>query len=650
MITVPSALQDHLKQSSSIKIIPGCTIEYNMNALTNLTSASITGPSYAVIGGKEAFKKIFPLDSVIKSNRPSYAGVKYAIFGDMVTGDYRDPRTTTYPVNYRIYYPGIDTYYKYWVSNEGQGGTLAITYPKTIISNKITVKFEVSHAVPPTWTVAATPAGGSEGNLASGTSSDIPTISQSNPGVLNLYYTGSAWTTNAALHNTSSQVSLTSIKLTFGGVANKYIGVIEFSARWVKNISDTVVSMNINKESSSSKDDILPVGNVSANSLTMYLNKYDSSEMQILAYDKDNSFAISTSKTYLYKDAEIKPYFDIYHSNGASGTLPNKYDRVYQGTFFLDSFRIREYGDTEIVALDGAKVLQETLCPPVLCESYSITAIFRRLLDNIGFTNYNFNLATDDQSIISPNYWWSNDSTTVWQAIQELCRDTQMTAVFDENNILQFYSRDYMYGDRSSSWNFTSSASGSILPNIISLEKEELASANQVKILWQSAVTSNYERNAEPIWKSDTTYLAAAALVEDLDSTNVVDSVPETYIKLRPISTVGNLEDPTGTQFADQLVLYAFSGFLVIEDEIIEYDGIEYDYWVSGVKQTPVIVRTDSDTFKYRGLADAGSQNFRPSGRYKIKNRGAFGTTVVPHRSGSDSQVSSWTVNEVTFK
>lgn len=650
MITVPSALQDHLKQSSSIKMLPGCLIEYNMNALTNLTESSITGPSYAVVGNKDAFRKIFPLDSVIKSNRPPYAGVKYAIFGDMVAGDYRDPRTTTYPLNYRLYYPGVETHYKYWVSNEGQGGTITITYPKTIVSNKITVKFEVSHAVPPTWTVYGTPAGGSEGSLATGTNSDIPTISQANPGVLNLYYTGSTWSTNAALHNTSAQVSLTSIKLTFGGVASKYIGVIEFSARWVKNISDTLVSISINKESSSSRDDILPVGNVTANSANISLNKYNSSAMQILPYDKSNSFAIDTSKIYLYKDVELKPYFDIYHSSGVSGTSPNQYDRVYQGTFFVDSFSIKEYGDTDIVALDGAKVLQETLCPPVLCEGYSVTAIFRRLLDNIGFTNYNFNLATNDQSIISPNYWWSDDSTTVWQAIQELCRDTQMTAVFDENNVLQFYSRDYMYGTRSSSWDFNSAANGSTLPNIISLDKQELPSANQVKILWQSAVTSNYERNSDPIWKSDTTYLAAAALIDDLDSTSVVDGTPDRYIRIRPISTVGNLEDPTGTQFADQLVLYAFSGFLVIEDEIIEYDGIEYDYWVSGVKQTPVLIRTDSDIFKYRALADAGSQNFKPSGRYKIKNRGAFNTTVVPHRSGSEDQVTSWTVNGVTFK
>lgn len=650
MITAPTLLQDHLKQSTSIKMIPGCLIEYNMNALTDLTSTSVTGPSYAIVGGKNAFTKTFPLDSIIKSNRPAYAGIKYAIFGDMSSGEYRDPRSTTYSKNYRMYFPGIDSKYKYWVSNKGQGGTITISYPKTIVTNKIVVKFEVSHAVPPTWTVLGTPFGGAETTLATGTSTSIPTSAQTNPGVLNLYYTGSTWTTNAALHNTASQVSLTSIKLTFGGVASKFIGVIEFSARWVKDISDILVNMSINKEASSERDGILPVANVTANSLSLSLNKYDSSAMQIIGYEKSNSFAIDSSKIYLYKNVELDPYFDVFHDNGVSGTSPNKYDRVYQGSYYIDSFNIDEFGSVDVSALDGAKILQETMCPPVLCEKYSATGILRRLLDSVGFTNYNFNLATDDQSIISPSYWWADDSKSVWESIQEICRDIQMTALFDENNILQFYSRDYMYSNRSSSWDFTSVANGSTLPNLISLQKEDLPSANEIKILWKSAVTSNYERSDGSLWKSPTTYLAASALVNDLDTTAVVDSVPERYITLKPVVTIGDIEDPTGTQFSDQIVIYSFNSYLVIDNEIIEYDGIEYDYWVNGVKQTPVLIKTDSDAYKYRGLADAGSQNFKPSGRYRIKNRGAFNTTIAAHLAGTDSQITSWTVNGVIFR
>lgn len=108
----------------------------------------------------------------------------------------------------------------------------------------------------------------------------------------------------------------------------------------------------------------------------------------------------------------------------------------------------------------------------MLCENYSVTAILRRLLDSIGFTSYKFNTISNDQSIISPNYWWSDDNKTVWQCVQELCTDTQMLGTVDENGILQFYSRDYLYSNRSDVWEFTSETHNGILPNIASLNKK----------------------------------------------------------------------------------------------------------------------------------------------------------------------------------
>jgi hypothetical protein len=497
-------------------------------------------------------------------------------------------------------------------------------------------------SIPPTWEVYGTPVGGSEGLLTSGTDANIPSFSSpTTAGVLTLYYTGSAWTTNASLHNVSSYVSLTSIKLIFGGVASKYIGIIEFSPRWVKDISDYIVTLDVNKESSSNSTDVIPVGQISANSLVMDLNNYNSSAMQILTYDISDSFAFDATKTYLYKHIELRPFFNIYHSDGAFGTSPNKYDKIFQGTFYIDSFNISQYNDVKLVALDGAKILQETLCPPVLCESYSVTAIIRRLLDNIGFTNYNFNLTATDKSVISPNYWWADDTKTVWEAIQEICRDTQMTALFDENNILQFYSREYVYTARTADWAFTSATDGSTLANVISLQKEELPSANQVKVLWQSAVTSNYEQNADVLWKSDTTFLGAAALTADMDTTSVVDGVPTAYMSLQPITT---------TTYENVQSLYSFNGFLAIEEEIVEYDGIEYEYVdLAGTKQTQLITSA-ADTFKYRALSKPGGENFKPSGKYKIKNREAFGTSIAPHMAGTDEQITSWTINQVVFK
>jgi hypothetical protein len=63
-------------------------------------------------------------------------------------------------------------------------------------------------------------------------------------------------------------------------------------------------------------------------------------------------------------------------------------------------------------------------------------AIIRRMLDSVGFTNYQFFYSDEDKSIITPKYWWSDGTNTVWANIQELCRDTQLTAVLGEDNIL----------------------------------------------------------------------------------------------------------------------------------------------------------------------------------------------------------------------
>lgn len=671
-LTDPTAntnLQNVFKQSHSIRMSLGCTIEYNMNMLTNLSASSITGPSYAKPGNKDAFKKIFPLDTIIRPRRPEKAGVKYAIVGDISPsfstatksgGDYVNPKNTTYPYSFRTYYPGIETAYKYWVSNEGQGGTITVSYPKTIVTNKIVVKFEISHAIPPTWTVYGTPVGGSEGTLATGTSSDIPTFlsTTSNPGVLTLYYTGTAWTTNASLHNTSAYVSLTATKLVFGGVANKYIGVIEFSPRWVIDVSDRIQSVDIQKEASDSVDSILPVGKVTANSVNITMIDYNQSAKQIVGYEKANTFAIDPLKVYLYKQIEVKPFFKVFHDNGTLGSGSDKYDKIDQGTFYIDSFSIDEFGRADMFALDGAKILQETLCPNILCEQYASTAIIRRLLDNIGLTNYNFNLTANDQSVISPNYWWSDGSKTVWEAIQELCRDTQMTAVFDHNNVLQFYSREYMYTARATDWVFTSETiDTTTLPNIISLTKEELPSANQVKVLWQTATTSNYERNAYVIWKSGTKVLTASALAADLAPVDVQDGVvagggSTQYLTLASISEF--------SPYTDNAVLDDFNTYIAIGEEIIELDAIEYFYVPITAPTTKVQVDITSaaDILKYKALSMPGAENFQPTGRYRIKNRKAFGTSFpkdangnpTAHPASTSTQLAGWETYEVVYK
>ena len=630
MISASPELKTVLEQDTTLVINSGCTLEYNMNSLVDniaLTGAQINRVDSAG-NAYQPFKKLFPIDSVVKPVRPVKSGIKYAIVGDVSSNSYRNPKSVTYPLDYRMYYPGIETAYKYYLSDKGIGLDVTATYPKSILTNKIIVRFELSHSTPSTWTIYANGT-----SISTGTSSAIKAFGNPDAGTLTIYWNGTSWSTTEP-STPSSPVSITSLRLVTGGVTNKYIGLIELSPRWALDISDRVIDISISKEASSSSDDILPVGYVSANSLSMSLVSYEDSR-QVVSFDKTMTF--DSTKTYLYKMVQVAPYFKIYHAAGTLSDSRGAYDKVNQGSFYLDTWSIEEFGDISLSALDGAKILQETIAPSIVCQGYSTPAIIRTLLDNIGFTNYNFNMSGTESSLFSPRFWWTDDQRTVWEAIQQICRDSQMVALFDENNILQFYTRENIFNySASTDWSFRYASSGSNLPNIVSLDKKDLSSANQVKVLWNSVTTNEYIGNAQPLWKSSNTYMGALSLEQNLLSTAGAGQ----YISLKAVVT---------NEYTQSQILNEYSGYLAIDSEIIEYDAIQYDYIdLTGTRQS-VDITNQSDALKWLGLALPGASNYQPNGKYRIKTRGAFDTTIENHYATAQQTIGAWAGYDVEW-
>jgi len=641
MIPLTTTAKDTLEQNTSVTVGTKVMFEYNMNSMVDnitVTGADVTktdaaGNSYT------PFKKLFPVDSIIKPFRPVGAGLKYAISGDVGSG-WKNPRSLEYTPDFRIYYPGVDTAYKYYISALSTGINVTVTYPKTILSNKIVARFELSHSTPTSWTIY-----GNGSVLATGTNSDIVPFTTTttvnsvsvvnknyNAGTVTIYYNGTAWVkTEPAVP--ASPVSLTSTRITTGSVSGKYIGLIELSPKWYLDATQHLVSFDIAKESSTSSEDLMPVGKVSANSISMSLVSYEDTR-KIISFDK--SMTLSSSKIYLYKQMEIKPYIKLYNTDGELSDSLGDYDEILQGVFYADTWSASDYGDIEITGLDGAKILQETIAPPILCENYSATAIIRRLLDAVGFTNYKINIKTSDSSIITPRYWWTDNTKTVWDCLQEICRDTQMTAVFSYNNVLQFYSREWIFdSSRAADWAFRNEADSTDLPNIISFNKNDLASANQVKVFWNSVSTSNYTKSAQDLWKSDSYFLGAMALNQNITSTQAAG----TYMHLSP--SVVNPQE-LGT------TLYNYSGYLVINSEIIEYDAVQFEYVDNnGVKQF-VDLTNKTDNNKYLGLTQNG-MTLSPSGKYRIKTRGAFNTKADNHYAAAQDIIDSWSGYDVVW-
>jgi hypothetical protein len=670
MINASINLKNTLYNNTNIKISAGCNIEYNMNtmldnisAVNNIPDSSYTGQIVNLVnqpswpsGRPNPYKKLFPVDSLIKPFRPINSGIKYFILADAdtYTNSFSSYRSVKYPESQpRIYYPGVETFYKYWVTPINTGANLTINYAtsgiKYALTNKIVLKFEKNHALPSTYTMVVTKSDNTQVTIAS-------SLSVPSSGNVVLYYNGSSWSPTEPT-TFSSPLSIKSITLTTPSAgAGRIIGVIELSARWVKDISDDVISFTINKESSASSEDILPVGKVTANSLNLNLAKYNQTAPEYVSYNRD--VALINSLTYIYKNTILNPYFKIYHENGTFTEGSERYDKIFQGQYYIDSWDIDSYGASTITALDNTKYLMETIAPDMLCESYPATAVIRRLLDSVGFTNYAFNLTSEtDSSIPFINYFWTDGSKTVWEHIQELCRDIQMNAVIDENNILQFYSRNYMYSRTEKNWNFFYDQSESNLPNIVSFNQKDIASANQVKVLWSTPISSIYLGGSGPLWQSPTSYLIAGGLKETLTASSnkiILDlETPDNYSKFQ-----------SG---------FNFNGYFMIDSEIIEFDAIGYQYvprdltpstMYDALTEANVLndgrfiniwIENAADVNKYRNFSKVGSYSisseiyFKPNGVYRVKKRGALGTTAASHNaSGVPSTGYAWTETMVT--
>ena len=744
MLTDSATLKNVFYNNSSIKTDIGCTIEYNMNSLLDnvrVTYDSDLETYYLKINDKiNIYKKLFPVDSIIKPFRSLYGGNKYLIYTDGMTETIKDsffsPRRVSYPrtsadqndgyespkesIYPRVYFPGVNAVYKYWISPINQPAKLTVLYSiqnasikeasssgtivtyktsephgftsgqtvtitglttaafnisgtiksidsatsftiqnsatgawaqnqsgtatlsaatKPAVSNKIVARFEKTHALPSSCSFTITY---SDNTTASVSGQTVPAS-----GEIVLYWNGTAWSqTNP---NTISEPKL--IKSIYLNATNpgggKSVGVIEISARWIKDITSDVVSFDIQKEASSSSEDLLPVGTITANSMQIELVKYNESSLQYVDYNRAST-SWDTSKVYLVKNAELRPYVRTYHSGGVSGTAPNKYDDIRQGVFYIESFDIEEFGEISVNCLDIAGYLMKTIAPELLCEGYPVTGIIRYLLDSIGFTNYEIRVKTNDTSVPQINFWWTDGAKTVWECLQELCRDIQMNAFVDENNILQFYSRDYIYSKVNIDWEFYQNPEGNKLPNIMMFAKRELPGANYVKILWQSQLTSDYLGNSTDLWTDETSYLSAGGLRQRIDATT------------SPENTVLAIDVETLDKYSPTAVLYNFQGYVLINSEIIEYDAIEYQYVPhNSTTVQKVWISSVADIKKYQflskpGFADEKRPNetayFRPTGIYRVKTRGAFGTIPATHEASAAASLSEWTQKEVFWQ
>ena len=531
---------------------------------------------------------------------------------------------------------------------------------KYAIGNKIVATFNKYHYKPSVCNITIktkNPTAGQADTTTSKTSLAIPAS-----GILELYFDGSSWTTTAPSEplsfGTGQYISEMTVSAT--GASGKFIGLVEFALIYKKDISSDVVSFSETKDSSSDNMDILPVGTVTANNLSVDLVNYSGNTSAYVPYDLTSN--IDIDHIYLYRNVKLIPYIKFYDSSGpiTKAGEPNNYYKISPGHYYISDYKIGTYGEISINALDASKYLAEKIAPDMLLENYPATGVIRSLLDSVGFIDYNINVVTSGSSVTDTSIpflsaWWTDGSKTVWQCIQEICQDMQINAIFDSNNILQFYTRDYMYStSKNIDWTFYYEKTGSALANIISFDQQQIQSANQVKVKWSSPLSSRYAGSSSSLWTSPITFLSAGGLLASIEA----DSSPENTNLMITLDTID--------RYSINQSLYSFSGYLLIDSEIIEYDAIQYkcdlETPIGGQSTIYPWMESAADINKYRSLSKSGYADvtkpsetayFKPTGKYRVKKRGALGTTPAKHNATgnlSDLKAKGWTSVGITWK
>jgi hypothetical protein len=637
MITVSNTTKDLLKKSYSITTSAGAIIEYNLNSMVEYITATSSAQQNAYT---VAFQKLFPIDTIYKPFRPLSPGIKYLINTtgntDTPTGSFERPKDIVLGTKPRLYYPGPDMVYKYWLAPKNANIDISLEYfsdeaktlPKMIPTNKIVARFETNHDTPSSWTISAV----KEDN----TTITVSGTAINSSGEATIYYNGTTWsTTEPTTYTTTQYFKKISLQATSSNTG-KLIGVIEFTPRWIIPIDSDITSLFINKETTSDDTSIVPVGIITANYLNLSIIKHHTTSKLIVEYDRTGN--IDNTKIYLFKNMIVKPYINVGDGSNV--------EKINQGVFYVNSWSLSEFGEASIDCTDSAKILQDTLCPQLLVQDSPVTSIIKRILDAVGFSNYKINVkqsdgVAEDDSIPSLSYWWSDGDKTVWDVLQELCRDIQMNAFVDEYNVLNFYSRNFIYDDTVEPvWTFTSEDinTGSTLnyaPNIASLTTKELFSANQVRVRYSTAFVSTNSQSSSPLWKSSESFLGAGSL-----ATNIEDS-----------STTFQLTPNTINTARTDRILDQFSGYVLINGEVIEYDGVWYQYIALNDTANPpipieVLIKNQSDIWKYSALAKPGYKNFWPTQKYNIKTRAALSTSKESHKVAPDSYINKTNEND----
>lgn len=467
--------------------------------------------------------------------------------------------------------------------------------------------------------------------------------------------------------------------------------LIEMSTRLSVNITEKTKSVSVKKSASDLGISGLPVGQLLV------------STGSIEIFDFDNSFNKNNTSSIIAQYAPNQIQFKIY----------DVIAEVIDGGIYYDYFvPIKTmYGDgfPEIAAesrtvrinmRDMFSYFESFTAPQILVRNASLSYAVSFLLDNIGFSNYVFKRLPGESEPIIPFFFVEPD-ITVAEVLNEIARSTQTAMFFDEYNNFVMMSKNYMLpksSDRATDTTLRGSkdfakngiernaTTNSKLANIINISSQDTEVYNDGKINFTTRYIEKSYSSLEQGNKldRDKNWTYKPSLLWEVspssgtqNQTGSSDSSLSTYaltaipLKTTLTSTVpyvdaqGRVQSNT-IDFGDAASwMGRYAGYFYANGEVIRYDAVQYkvlgetqDVWISSLeeyedyfskipfngKMYPTgLVRIYSKPFynKSTGLPQQGV--------VEAHGRGQFGTKVVEHKAGLDTQVWATNVSGVTM-
>lgn len=534
------------------------------------------------------------------------------------------------------------------------------------------------------------------------TNSEFPVISTSgnNAGRIISNISGSEQIGEVSIYGIALNVATMSVNNTdFSDLSKDYytqrLEVIEISPRLELDVSQFIQNVSIVKETDS-ENTFLNIGGVSSNSANITLSN--------ILITKTFSDALTRSETNdvrpISSVSSTSPLYGIIN-RGAKvklGFIIKSPTETYVPSFYGEIDKWTEGYDTiSISCFDLIKKMQSTKVAPLYLRANNVIDAISAILDSTGFGDvyfqelYNLKMLSerDGSSVgIVPDeripYFWTDKDRTVSESLEDLFKIYQIAMYVDEYGGVKFeslYNYNIYYSQLTSSTPTKSpdlfvqdkdDISKNIKSNLISSSVEENEIAKNITIKYKVPKPSMSEpvakknktkdekkkevKNSKNVKEEDKEYIIK-------QSTNIVWNIQDESVNL-PFIRIAR-EGITGisqnyipydvSQTESLLGAIPYSSELLIDDEIVSYEGIEFEFRyrtaVSGqVKKTiervmnPSELQTIQAELIRKGAIILELPN--PTGKLLNVKRGLYGTSPAIHTKKTSSSLVKWKARE----